>query len=135
MRFTRITITRHRKPEEYSINELLQWFGDSLGLFNDRDKDRSCFRIFIILLKDLKTQDRGLTSDEISERTALSRGTVVHHLNKLMLSGIVTAERNKYMLKVNNLEELVEVVRGDVNKTFDSLGEVGKRLDRMLGLE
>ena len=134
MKFTKITIIRSKRPEEYDINELLQWFGGSLGLFNMRDKDRSCFRIFIILLRDLKSEESGLTSDEIAEKTGLSRGTVVHHLNKLMESGIVIVSRNKYVLKVDSLEELVEVVREDVNKAFDSVKTIGKRLDNMLGL-
>lgn len=134
MKFTKITIVRTTTPKEYNINELLQWFGGSLGLFNLRDKDRSCFRIFISLLRDLKSEDPGLSSDELAELTGLSRGTVVHHLNKLMESGIVLAHKNKYVLKVNNLEELVDVVRSDVNKTFDSLEGAGKKLDTLLGL-
>ena len=135
LRFTKITIIRTKKPEEFNINELLQWFGGSLGLFNLRDKDRSCFRVFVSLLKNLKKGEEGMTSDEIAEETTLSRGTVVHHLNKLMEAGIVVVERGKYLLKVNNLEELVDVVRKDVNKAFDSLKDVGKQLDKMLGLE
>jgi len=134
LRFTKITIIRTKKPEEFNINELLQWFGGSLGLFNLRDKDRSCFRVFVSLLKNLKKGEEGMTSDEIAEETTLSRGTIVHHLNKLMESGIVVVERGKYLLKVNNLEELVDVVRNDVNKAFDSLKDVGKQLDKMLGL-
>lgn len=134
MRFTKITIVRTNTPVEYNINELLQWFGGSLGLFNLRDKDRSCFRIFISLLRNLKSEEPGLSSDELAELTDLSRGTVVHHLNKLIESGIVLVQRNKYLLKVNNLEELVDVVRTDVNKTFDSLKDVGKKLDVMLDL-
>lgn len=135
LRFTKITIIRTKKPEEYNINELLQWFGGSLGLFNLRDKDRSCFRVFVSLLKNLKKGEAGMTSDEIAEETTLSRGTVVHHLNKLMEAGIVVVERGRYLLKVNNLEELVEVVRNDVNKAFDSLKDVGTQLDKMLRLE
>ncbi|MCF7871420.1 winged helix-turn-helix domain-containing protein [Candidatus Woesearchaeota archaeon] len=134
MKFTKITIIRASKPKEYNINELLQWFGGSLGLFNMRDKDRSCFRIFITLLKDLKSEEPGLSSDELANLTNLSRGTVVHHLNKLMEAGIVVVSRNVYVLKVDNLEELVDFVRKDVNSAFDSLKEIGGKLDSMLGL-
>jgi predicted transcriptional regulator len=132
MRLTRITIIRTKQPDRYSLNELLQWFGGSLGLFNLRDKDRSCFRIFIVLLKDQKKEGTGLSSDEIAEITALSRGTVVHHLNKLMEAGMVISDRNKYYLKVDNLAELVELVRIDTNKTLDSLKDIGKEIDKLL---
>ena len=66
MRIThqRITIIRERRPVR-NLNEELQWLGNSLGLFNLRDKDKSCFRIFIELLKAAKV-DKPLTSDEIA---------------------------------------------------------------------
>lgn len=132
MRVTKITVIRTKKPDAYNLNELLQWFGGSLGLFNLRDKDRSCFRVFIILLKDVKGKAIGLTSDDIAELTSLSRGTVVHHLNKLIEAGLVSNERNKYYLKVDNLEELVELVKRDTNRAFDNLKEIGVEIDRLL---
>jgi len=135
MKFTRITIIRTNTPERYNVNELLQWFGGTLGLFNPRDKDRSSFRIFIVLLKDLKKDSDGLSSDEIAELTDLSRGTVVHHLNKLSSSGLIYSDRNKYHLKVSTLKELVRLVQKDVNKSFDELSDVGDKLDKLLGLE
>ncbi len=134
MRFTRITIIRTKRPEneKSNVNELLQWFGGTLGLFNLRDKDRSCFRIFIVLLKDAKGASRGLSSEDIADKTFLSRGTVVYHLNKLLESGLVEEQKNKYALKVKNLEELVEKVRGDVNQAFDALKQIGKDIDKKL---
>ena len=65
----RITIIRMRRPETPSLNEELQWFGSSLGLFNLRDKDKSCFRIFIELLKATKTNNnKNKTSGQKSRR-------------------------------------------------------------------
>lgn len=133
MRFTKITIISTRQPKESDINEKLQWFGGSLGLFGMRDKDKSCFRIFIVLLKGLK-EEKPLSSDEIAEQTGLTRGTVVHHLNRLMSSGIVTAERRGYILKVDKLEHLVDIIKDNVDRAFENLKEVGKELDDKLGL-
>src|SRR3990167_11073730 len=79
----KITIISLRRPLEKTINQELQWFGNSLGLFNLRDKDKSCFRVFIELLKAAKA-NMPLTSDELAYRLNLSRGTVIHHINKLM---------------------------------------------------
>ena len=50
MRFTRITIIKERVPDKPDINDELQWFGGSLGLFSLRDKDKSRFRVFIVLV-------------------------------------------------------------------------------------
>lgn len=133
MRFTKITIISSRKPQVHDINEQLQWFGGSLGLFGIRDKDKSCFRVFIVLLKNLK-EEGPISSDDIAERTGLSRGTVVHHLNKLMSSGIVTAEKNGYQLKVDRLEDLVDIIKDNVDRAFDNLKDIGRDLDKKLGL-
>jgi predicted transcriptional regulator len=134
MRFTKITIIVGSKPEKNDINQELQWFGGSLGLFGHRDKDKSAFRIFITLLKSLKSGEK-LNSDEVASRTKLSRGTVVHHLNNLMSAGIVVAEHNKYFLRMDNLEEMVDYLKKDADNAWERIREVAKDIDSKLGLE
>jgi len=133
MHFTRITIIRMRKPVQENINEELQFLGESLGLFSERDKDKSCFRIFIILLNSLRKGQK-LTSDEIAEKTDLTRGTVIYHLTRLMESGIVVSQKNYYMLAVDNMDELVDLVKNNLTKTFDNLRPIAKNIDKKLGL-
>ncbi len=128
----KITIISARKPAR-TLNDELQWFGSSLGLFNLRDKDKSCFRVFIELLKAAKT-DEPLTSDEISDKLGLTRGTVIHHMNKLMSAGIVVRHGNSYILRVNNLGALVEEIQRDAERAFIDLKRVAKEIDQMLGL-
>ena len=133
MRFTRITIIRSTRPEKADINKELQWLGGSLGLFNLRDKDKSCFRVFIALIQGMK-ESRKFSSDEIAVMTKLSRGTVVHHLNKLMESGIVVSDRNKYLIRMDTLTEMVEHIKRDVDEAWGKLREVAKDIDGKLGL-
>ncbi|MGV8150670.1 MAG: ArsR family transcriptional regulator [Candidatus Woesearchaeota archaeon] len=134
MHFVRITIIRTIRPEKDNLNQELQYLGQSLGLFSERDKDKSCFRIFIVLVKALKSQKK-LTSDDIALQTELTRGTVIHHLNRLMESGIVLNQKNYYMLSVDSIEELVDVVKNNVVKTFDNLKTAAKNIDKKLELK
>ena len=129
----RITIINVRKPSYRNINDELQWFGTSLGLFNLRDKDKSCFRIFIELLKAARTK-KGLTSDELAEKLKLTRGTVIHHLNKLMESGLVIHSKNQYLLRVDNLKALVEEVEKDIQRTTADLKKIAEDIDKWIGL-
>jgi predicted transcriptional regulator len=129
----RITIVKIRKPVRKTVNEELQWLGGSLGLFGLRDKDKSCFRIFIELLKMAK-QNLAISSDELAHRTKLSRGTVVHHLHKLMDSGIIINQDNRYLLRVGNLEAVVEELQKDVNRTINDLKQIAKEIDSELGM-
>ena len=133
MRITKITLIRKKAPETKNINETLLRFGESLGLFSVRDKDKSCYRIFIVLVKALR-HDYEITSDEIADRTGLSRGTVVHHLNRLMDTGIVTNTRNKYLLNVKNLQDLVKQMRDNVTSVFDEIDLLAKQIDNSLEL-
>ncbi len=129
----KITVVRSRRPPENTINQELQWFGNSLGLFNLRDKDKSCFRIFIELLKAAKRR-QPLSSDELALQLELTRGTVIHHLNRLIDSGLVIHERKKYLLRVDNLKDLVDEVQKDIERTCSDLKEVADDIDRRLGL-
>ncbi len=129
----RITIVKIRRPAEKNVNDDLQYIGNSLGLFNLRDKDKSCFRVFIELLKAAKRK-QPISSDELAFRLDLTRGTVVHHINRLKESGIVVHEGKRYFLRVDKLEELIKEIKDDVAKTCDDLELIAKEIDKELGL-
>ncbi|NQU79452.1 HTH domain-containing protein [Candidatus Woesearchaeota archaeon] len=129
----RITIMRMRKPNTHDVNDELQFLGNSLGLFNLRDKDKSCFRVFIELLKAAKRK-QPISSDELAFRLGLTRGTVVHHINKLREAGIVVHEGRRYFLRVDRLENLISEIRKDLMRTCDDLESIAKDIDSELGL-
>ena len=129
--YPKITIIKIRRPARNEINEELQWVGASLGLFNLRDKDRSCFRIFVELLKSSKI-GKGLSSDEIAFKSGLSRGTVIHHINKLIESGLVIVQERKYILREARLEPLIDEVEKDVIRSLDGLRSIAKDIDKKL---
>jgi len=131
MRFRRLTIIRAPVPGGGAVNEQLLWLGGSLGLFSPRDRDKSCFRIFVALLRNTGKE---LSSDELAERTGLSRGTVIHHLNKLMGAGLVEGYRSKYVLRVGTLEELIGRIEHDLRQSLKELKGVAAEVDRKLGL-
>ncbi|MBD3203308.1 ArsR family transcriptional regulator, partial [Candidatus Woesearchaeota archaeon] len=129
----RITIVRTRKPKNSDINDDLIWFCRSLGLFGVRDKDKSCFRLFVTLLKALKS-GRDMTSDEIADNVNLSRGTVIHHMRKLIGSGLVVSRNNKYGLKYDNLSDILEEMEHELLRTMDKLKRTAEVIDDRLSL-
>ncbi len=131
--FQKITIIKVRKPSEKDVNKDLQWLSTSLGLFGDRDKERSCFRVFVELIKSSR-KNRAMTSDEIAFKSNLSRATVIHHLNKLIESGLVVHMENKYILRANSLEELLNEIRKDMLRVLDDIKTVSEDLDNELGI-
>jgi len=131
-RFQRITIVK-LKPAEENLNKELQFLSESLGLFSQRDKERSCFRIFIEVIKAAKLK-KGLSSDELAFRLQLSRGTVVHHLTRLIGAGIVSVKNNKYSLREKNLELTLKKMKNDFMSAFEEVEGVASEIDKKLGL-
>ena len=127
----RITIVSINRPSQKNINQELQWLGSSLGLVNLRDKDKSCFRVFLELLKSAKAE-KLLSSDDISEKLSLTRGTVIHHINRLIESGLVVHEGNTYTLRVSNLRMLIDELEKDARRTWEDLKDIAREIDEQL---
>ena len=132
-RVMRLTVIRIRKPAEKDVNKDLQWFSESFGLFGERDKEKSCFRVFLELIKAARRKT-ALNSDEIALRANLTRATVIHHLNRLIESGIVIHHENRYLLRTNNLEELIDEIKKDTLRLFEDIKVMAEELDEELGL-
>ncbi|MEM4336609.1 MAG: winged helix-turn-helix transcriptional regulator [Candidatus Woesearchaeota archaeon] len=126
----KITIIRLSKPSK-NINEELQWLGNSLDLFNIRDKDRSCFRIFIELLKATKARNP-VASEDIAKNLGLSRGTVMYHINKLIEAGIVIPLKNRYLLRGGTLYELIDEIEKDAIRAFADLKTIAAEIDNQM---
>lgn len=116
------------------INHDLQWFSQSLGMFNLRDKEKSCFRIFVELLKATK-KNKPISSDELAYKLNLTRGTVVHHLNKLKQAGVVVTKGKGYILRVKNLDSLIKEVNKDISNILAKMQTIAKSLDKALNME
>ena len=127
----KVTIIKIRRSNAENVNQELQWLGNSLGLFGLRDRDSSCFRVFITLVRKAK-RNEPISSDDIAKRLQLTRGTVVHHLTKLMDSGIVIRERSGYLLREANLQKVISDIRRDMENVFSELQEVAKEIDEKL---
>ncbi len=127
-----ITLLRVRRTSSSDVNHNLQWLGNSLGLFGLRDKDSSCFRIFIALVRrSHKTES--LSTDDLATSCDLSRATVLHHLEKLIEAGLVIKEKEGFMMRESTLERVVKQMQRDVDQIFNELEEVAKEIDNKMG--
>jgi predicted transcriptional regulator len=68
----------------------------------------------------------------LAEMLALTRGTVVHHLNKLMGAGIVVHDGRRYWLRDPRLEVLLEELRKDIDRMLDTLKNAAHEIDQTL---
>ncbi|MBS3156276.1 ArsR family transcriptional regulator [Candidatus Woesearchaeota archaeon] len=131
--FKEINIRNIEKKENNDFNKDIQWLSDSLGLFNLRDKEKSCFRIFLELIK-AKKEDKLISSDEIAFNSHLSRGTVIHHLNSLTEKGFVISYKQRYALNSKNVESLVSNLELEINSVIKEIKKTAKEIDKDLNL-
>jgi len=122
-----ITIKKIKRPNNSDLNQDIQIISQSLGLFTKRDREKSCFRVFIEILKN-----KGLTAEEVTVNTNLTRATVIHHLNSLIKNGLVVKKGHKYYLRGDSLENLIKEVSRDMNKNFGELNKIAKSIDKNL---
>jgi orotate phosphoribosyltransferase-like protein len=97
-----------------------------------QDKQKTAYLIFKALLESA-VQNNGLTSDELAEKLNLTRGTMIHHLNKMMKS-VGHFPWGKFKLREKSLKSTVEEIQRDINRLFENVIEVSENVDHTLGL-
>ena len=117
---------------ESNTNEELHWISQALGLFNSRDNEKSCHRIFIQLVK-AKKDNKPLSSQELADLSHLSRATVLHHLDKLIESNIAKEMNHKFILIDPNMNSIILRLKKEMNEFMDEMDRVSKKLDKELG--
>ncbi|MFQ6081510.1 MAG: winged helix-turn-helix domain-containing protein [Candidatus Bathyarchaeia archaeon] len=111
----------------------LEWICRSFGFLEPRDKKKTAYGIFRALVEAAR-HSAGLSSDELAEKLDLTRGTMVHHLNKMIKSGLVIHHEGQYKLRGRSLKSTIEEVQRDVNRIFEDLYKVAETIDQTLGL-
>jgi len=131
--FKQIKLVKIRHSSRNNINQDIQWLSASLGMFNKRDREKSCYRIFIELLKHAK-DNQPLSSDQIARATRLNRSTVIHHLTKLVDSGLVINEKGMYLLREPTLTKTIESITRDIEYFLSDVKYLSNKIDKKLEL-
>ncbi len=111
----------------------LEWLCFSLGLISSRDKEKTSMKIFNLFL-DAAAKGKYLTTDDIAEKIGMTRGAVIHHLNRMIDLGLIIQKGGKYALRTNNLEELIDEIEQDVRNTMKIIKKISEDIDKNLRL-
>ena len=128
----RITIINANPPKTTDVNTELQWLGSTLGLFGERDKDSSCFRIFVAVF-NASNKNKSVSSNEIAHSCELARGTVIHHLKKLQDAGLIIHKTNRYYLSGTSMEDSMKQIENEMSRMFALLESVARNIDKKMG--
>ena len=128
-----ITVKNIRPPNVKDIDRDLQWLCDSLGIMKERDREKSGFKIFKVILESSK-DGKGLKINEITERVELSRTAIVHHLKYMEDSGVIIEKNRSYELRRRSLRKVVDEIEKDVMRSIEEMREIAKEIDENLGI-
>ncbi len=123
---------RRPRTGEYETN--LEWICRTFGYLESRDRHQTAYSILKALV-EAAVQDRGFSSEELAERLSVTRGTIIHHLNRMMKNGLVIFHESKYKLRERSLRNTFEEVRRDLNRVFMNLSEVAAIVDNTLSMK
>jgi predicted transcriptional regulator len=114
--------------DESGFDEKIAWICNSLGFFEDIDKNKNAAAIFKeIFLATIKGQV--LTSTTIAQRVGVSRGAVINQLNKLHSAGLIDKGGKYYFMRHRTMEKIIEEVEDDITHIFSRIKKVAKGID------
>ena len=129
----RYVITDVRVPTKKDLDTDIEWITRCFGFLETRDVNRTAARIFGALIY-AASENGGFTSDELAERGKVTRGAVVHHLNKMMHSGLVIFHGGRYKLREKSLRRTVNEIERDLRRVLEKIEEIASAIDETLSL-
>jgi len=122
-----------KMPAAKDLDSDMEWICKSFGFLESRDKEKTAAKIFKALLEVAK-EGNGLSSDKLSEKVGLTRGTMVHHLNKFTQSGLVIRREGHYELRGRSLQRTIREIKRDFDRIFENMEQVAESIDKNLDL-
>lgn len=129
----RIIIQRIDRPKTKRTKDEVKWVCNSLGLMNGRDLEDVSFKVMYELL-DLFSDDKLISTEEISKELDIEPHRINHHIRGLMESGILFREKRKIALRGGSLTSAIEEMRRDSDAMFNRLIEASRKIDERFKL-
>ncbi|MFH1285338.1 MAG: helix-turn-helix domain-containing protein [Candidatus Micrarchaeota archaeon] len=115
-----------REREADEVEELCRM----LNLVSGRDTDKTVVEVFRNFLREFaEEKERGVGSSELARVSGINRITCIHHLVRLERAGVVVKEGTRYYLRGENVEDVVEEMRTEVESMFREFEEMAKQID------
>ena len=132
----KVRVIRRTAPREISIREVaeprvadpdatIEYIFRCLGGSEDDELAKEVFRELV------KTGEKGVRSKEIQEKTGVTQGAVVYHLNTFRRSGLIIKEGRYYYLKRPTLDRTLEEMEYEMLRHFQRMKKLAKLMDEM----
>lgn len=120
------------KPQRKDLEADIEWICESLGFYEQIDREKRASLIFRKLLESIN-DDGGLSSTILGEEADVTRGAALNHLKRMMVSGIVIKKGSEYSLRCSSLQRTIAEMRRDIDRIFEDLEEIAREIDQSMG--
>lgn len=129
-----IIIRDLEKPTEKTLENDIEWICESLGFYEKIDKEKTAAQIFKKILEST-VKEKKLTSSKLGEESNVTRGAALHHLKRMMNSGIITKKGRNYCLRRSSLYNTIIEIHEDIDRIFRNLESIAKEIDDRIGIK
>jgi len=124
----RIVIRRIEPPFSSTVSDDMDWICQSLGFFEEIDKDKTAAAIFRAIMLATESGE-GLSSTAIADRVNMSRGAVINHLNNLLRAGLIEKQGRFYVTRSKSMYRVIEELEEDIDRIFDRMKQRASKID------
>jgi predicted transcriptional regulator len=125
----RVEIRRVEPPFARDKDKEIEWICQSLGLAPAGEKNHPSILIFKEIVKSTES-NQGITSTELAERVAMSRGAVINQLNNLQRSGLILKQGRLYVARSRSMVRTIQEVEEDIKRIFDRMERIALEMDK-----
>lgn len=122
------------KPAEKDLDMDIDWICQSFGFYEEIDKEKTASKIFKELINSMNEGD-GVTSTELGQGSNVTRGAALNHLKKMMNTGLVVKEGNRYLLRCSSLRRTVKEIHRDIDRIFEDIDQIATEIDDRIGIK
>ncbi len=126
-----ITVKEKKLPDEESFKEMLEWVCECLGLIKGRDIEKTSAKLLLCILKH-SIKNGPVKPEVLAQEVKLSRSTVVHHLQKYIRVGMIVRTQGGYELRERTLEGTIREIERDIEKEFERIRRIARKIDEEL---
>jgi len=98
-----------------------------MRIMSERDTDGTLPQVLKVMMVEGRGKPVG--GSELSEISGLNRITIIHHLRRLEVAGLVRRTEGKYVLKVQSAEDMLVEFRKDMERNFSEMDEIARQID------
>lgn len=129
----RITIKKLEKPFEKDIEKDMDWLCSCLG-FCKETQQKIAPQLFKKIVEHISKGEKP-TSTQLSTEVGMSRGAVIHQLNRLIAAGLIRKDGRGYCLRGGSIYRTIKEVEHDMQWIFEDLEQMALDIDEQLGFK